>query len=309
MTLNVDTAHRPLVGRFGAILFGAAAVAALSAGPALAQDRGAERRQTGSAEQPEDGQNLPSAKEILKKYVEATGGEENYRNLKSQHATGKFNLPAAGMEGQFELFQQSPDKFLVLVTLPGMGQVQNGVNGETGWSVDPMSGPRLLEGQELKSMQREANMGIYLEPDKFYQSMEVKGTEDVSGKKAYHLVMTPKDGGKPTHAFFDMESGLMVRGMSTQESPMGEMNAETLMEDYRKTSDGKFMQPHKITTRVGGQEYTIVLDKIETNAEIPADRFEPPAEVKQLVEQKKAQQGNNAGGAGGAGGGSGNGGM
>ena len=108
-----------------------------------------------------DGLN-PPAEEVLKKYVEATGGAEAYEALKTQHASGTFSMPAMGMEGKFELFQEQPDKFLALVTLPGMGEIQTGLSGKTGWRTDPMQGPRLLEGEELKSLTRDADMRAVL---------------------------------------------------------------------------------------------------------------------------------------------------
>jgi hypothetical protein len=234
-----------------------------------------------------DRNDLPDARQILRKYVEATGGEEAYRNLRTQRATGTFNLAMAGMQGRFEMFQKTPDKFLVMVDLPGMGQLQNGVNGDIAWSVDPMSGPRLLEGEELRAAKREADMNIYLEPEKHYEKMEVKGTEEVRGSKAYHVVMTPREGRNPVEAYFDAESGLLVKQVVTQHGPMGEIKAENYLEDYRETADGKFKQPHKITTRAAGQEFVITLERIEVNAEIEDNRFEPPAEVKRLAERAR----------------------
>ena len=241
-----------------------------------------------SAATEEQQQNLPAAAEVLKKYVEATGGAEAYQALKTQHATGTFSMPAQGMEGTFELFQEQPDKFLALVTLPGMGEIQTGLNGATGWRTDPMQGPRLLDGEELKSLKRDADMQAALKPEEHYEKMEVKSVEEVNGEKAYHLVFTPKGSTNPIDSWYSVESGLQLKTASTQDTPMGQVKFENLLQDYRPIGeDGKLKQPHKIVTSGGGAEYVVTLQKVETNVTLPADRFSLPAEVKQLQERKE----------------------
>jgi outer membrane lipoprotein-sorting protein len=119
--------------------------------------------------------------------------------------------------------------------------------------------------------------------------MEVKGVEEVAGEKAYHLVFVPKGGGNAIDAWYSVESGLQLKTASTQETPMGEVKFENQLQDYKAIGeDGKLKQPHKIVTTGGGAEYIVTLEKVETNVELPADRFNPPAEVKQLMEQQEA---------------------
>ena len=271
-------------------LFASSAVVMAGFSMGLAQEAAQTQttRRPTEAQAAQAGENLPSAEEVLKKYVEATGGAEAYEALKTQHASGTFSMPAMGMEGKFELFQEQPDKFLALVTLPGMGEIQTGLSGKTGWRTDPMQGPRLLEGEELKSLTRDADMRAVLKPQDHYDSMEVKGIEDVNGEKAYHLVFTPKGGGNAIDAWYSVESGLQLKTASTQETPMGEVKFENQLQDYKAIgTDGKLMQPHKIVTTGGGAEYIVTLEKVETNIELPANRFEPPAEVKQLIEKEQ----------------------
>ncbi len=274
---------------FGLSALSAAFVAAaMFTLPVLAQE-GQARRPADAQAQDVSQDNLPSAEEILKKYVEATGGAEAYRALKTQHAAGKFSMPAMQMEGKFELFQEQPDKFLALIDLPGMGQIQTGLNGKSGWRTDPMQGPRLLEGEEMKSLTRDADLQAVLKPEEHYEKMEVKGIEDVKGQKAYHVVFTPKGGGNTIDTWYAVDSGLQLKTASTQETPMGDVKFENYLEDYRPIGeDAKLKQPHRIVTMGGGAEYVVTLDKIEVNVEHPADRFEPPAEVKQLLERQQA---------------------
>jgi len=41
--------------------------------------------------------------------------------------------------------------------------------------------------------------------------------------------------------------------------------------------------PHKVTQKAAGQEFSISIDKVEYNAEIPKEKFELPAEIKALM--------------------------
>src|SRR5688572_20649238 len=212
MSAEMTNRRRPLKG-IPALMAGAAVMLAGLMLPVVAQESTRQPAQAQTAQPPDA--KLPSAEEVLKKYIEATGGAEAYEALKTQHASGTFSMPAMQMEGKFELFQEQPDKFLALVTLPGMGEIQTGLNGKTGWRTDPMQGPRLLEGEELKSLGRDADMQAVLKPQDHYDSMEVKGIEDVNGEKAYHLVFTPKGGGNAIDAWYSVESGLQLKTSST----------------------------------------------------------------------------------------------
>src|SRR5688500_4526028 len=286
MSATATNAHARLTGL---VFLTAVAALALSL-PVFASQDGKKPQEAAPAEAPatQEQQDLPAAEEVLRKYVEATGGAEAYHALKTQHATGTFSMPVQGMEGTFELFQEQPDKFLAMVTLPGMGQIQTGLNGTTGWRTDSMQGPLLLEGEELKSLTRDADMQAALKPEEHYEKMEVKGVEDVNGEKAYHLVFTPKGSTNPIDAWYSVESGLQLKSASTQDTPMGQVKFENLLQDYRPIGeDGKLKQPHKIVTSGGGAEYVVTLEKVETNVELPADRFALPEEVKQLQERKE----------------------
>lgn len=234
--------------------------------------------------------NLPSAEEVLKKFAEATGGIDALKAQKNQHSVGKFAMPAMNIEGDFELFQENPDKFLVIIKLPGIGEIQTGLNGEVAWRVEPMQGPRLLEGEELKSVKLEADSHAALNFEEYYEEKKVVGIEEVNGEKAYHLVLKPKGLKHATDSWYSVESGLLLKSAGVQESPMGEVKVETFMSDYRPIGDGKLKQPHKITSSGGGAEFSITLEKVETNTDIPEGTFDMPEDIKKLMEKKDADQ-------------------
>jgi outer membrane lipoprotein-sorting protein len=67
----------------------------------------------------------------------------------------------------------------------------------------------------------------------------------------------------------------------TAQTPMGDQAVDSYASDYRK--EGEILMPHKIKQSVAGQEFTISFDSVTFNAEIPADKFALPDEIKALV--------------------------
>ena len=284
------------------LLLAAAAVLATGAVvfvPAVAQESPATTRQAQPGQMAQG--EMPTAEEVLKKYVEATGGEQAYRGMKSQTATGDFAMPDLGVTGgEFKVFQRAPDKLVTVVTIPGLGQIQQGVIGDLAYETGDVAPTRLLGPSERSALARSADPLAAVTPEKYYSSMEVAGVEPVDGKDAYRVVLTPKDGGEPGESYYDVETGLLVKSVETSDSPQGKVRAETTLSDYREVSSGglTMKQPHKLVVGSPMGSYQITIKSIELNPEIPDSRFEAPAEVKQLAEQKKGDkaQGGGTGG-------------
>jgi len=93
------------------------------------------------------GQSLPKAETILDRYVEVTGGKARYEKLKTQVSSGIVELSNPGMTGSFTIFRASPNRLYTIMELP-VGTVEEGVDGQVGWSKSPMMQPRIKQGQE-----------------------------------------------------------------------------------------------------------------------------------------------------------------
>jgi hypothetical protein len=93
-------------------------------------------------------------------------------------------------------------------------------------------------------------------------------------------VLTPKDG-QPETRYYDKKSFLLVRTNMIMKNEMGEIPAESSVSDYR-TVDGVLM-PFLVKQKVLGQEFTVTLQSVKTNVDIPKDRFAVPDDVKALA--------------------------
>jgi len=223
---------------------------------------------------------LPKAETILDKFVEATGGKAAYAEVQGDIPTGTMTFAAIGLPGKLVSYSQAPDKRLIEITLEGIGKLSEGVNGDVAWSMNAMQGPRLKEGEEKATTMLQARYNADAQWRDLYKTVETVGVEQVDGKDAYKVVLTFKSG-RPLTKWYDKDTNFVVKFAMTTQSPMGEIAVESLMSDYRK--EGDLITPHKMVMKAAGQDLAMNIDKVEYNPDLPKDKFDPPAEVKALM--------------------------
>src|SRR6202007_1848140 len=88
---------------------------------------------------------VPSADQILDKYVEASGGRAAWRKLNSRVSKGTIEVPAMNLSGTVEMREKAPNRLIVTVTMSG-AVFSQGFDGSAGWSSDPQNGLREQKG-------------------------------------------------------------------------------------------------------------------------------------------------------------------
>lgn len=228
---------------------------------------------------PAAAQQLPAAKELHDKYVQALGGADNIRKHTMLHATGNFEIPAQGVSGTIEIWGALPDKMVSVQDIPGIGTIKSGFDGTVGWQINPMTGASLLTGKQLDQAKQQSDLHAVLNPDKYIQSMETVEKTTFDGKDAYKVKVVTKSG-EEYFEFYDPTTGLNVGLTRKIESQMGPIEATTIVSDY-KDVDGQLV-PMKMRQSAMGFESVIVMSKIEFTGVDPA-LFELPSEVKALT--------------------------
>ena len=226
----------------------------------------------------ENGLLTPAA--LLARFIDATGGEEAWRSHTSSTYKGKFGISAMGMEGDMVVYAAAPNKVSIRIEMAGMGSMNQGYNGEAGWSENPMTGSALLEGDQLDQMVEQANFYGPLVYDEIYPSQETVELSEFNGESAYKLRLL-NAAGKETLQYFSEESGLLIGTQGMQSSDMGEAEVIAVIGDY-KDFDGLKL-PSKTTAEVMGMEITQTIDEV-TWDEVPENAFEPPPSIKALME-------------------------
>lgn len=228
---------------------------------------------------------LPKAETILDRSVEVTGGKAAFEKRHNEVMHGSMEFTGRGIKGTMTVYQAEPDKNLAIIEIEGIGKIESGSDGEIAWENSALQGPRIKQGDEKAGSLRDGTFNAALNWRKVYTKAETAGAETVEGHECYKVVLTPKEG-KPSAEFFDKKTGLMIKTMVTRNTPMGEINAEVVADDYRK--EGDVLIPHKLINRAAGQEFLIQVDSVEVNVNMPKDRFDLPPEIQGLL--KKAPQ-------------------
>jgi len=234
---------------------------------------------------------LPSGEELIEKYIAATGGRAAYEKVKSRTVQATLAVPAQKMSGQVIVYQKSPGLYLETATVAGAGTEQRGYDTKTGvgWSTSDMSGVRLVKGDELDHLRREADLQGDLDWKKQYSDAKTVGVEPVNGSDCYKVELTTKSGKTETR-YYDKSSGLLQRTVSEVTLPNGKIGIDASITDYRDVEGMKVAFKNTATLNVSGTqlEQVVTLDKIEMNPNIPDAKFAAPESVKKLIEKEKA---------------------
>jgi zinc protease len=227
---------------------------------------------------------LPTGEKVLDQYVEATGGKAAYEKVKNRVAKGTLTVEGAGVSGKTTVIEAEPNKKLTTVDLGANGKFSEATDGKVAWEISGITGERLIEGDEKETTILDATFNGELNWKQKYTKVECTGVEDVDGKPAYKVVLTPK-AGKPSTQYYDKVSHLLVKQVDTKSTPMGEITGEVFPSDYRKV-DG-ILIPHKSKQKVLTQTIVITMSEIKQNVDLPADTFNVPDGIKELIEKAK----------------------
>jgi hypothetical protein len=230
---------------------------------------------------------LPEGKAVIEKYIEATGGRAAHEKVRTRVVNSTLDIPAAGIKGTSQSYNAAPNKVYIVVDLGAAGREERGSDGTVVWEKTTTGGPRVInDPKELAFWRRAFDIDSDLRLDEYYSSVETKGVEDVNGKPAYKVELTAKSGGTETR-YYDKDSGLLVKAQQVVPTPMGQIPSVSMPSDYRDVDGVKI--PHKAEETIAGQvKINATLDKVEHNADIPAEKFQLPPDVKVLVDKAAA---------------------
>jgi zinc protease len=217
---------------------------------------------------------IPSADQIIDKYVQAIGGKAAIEKQTSRVSKGSFELPAFGASGTAEIFEKAPNKGLAVITVAGFGVVQEGFDGKVGWGQDPQNGLREKSGAELAAAKLDAEFHKPTKIKQLYPKLAVKGKDKVGDHEVYVVEATPVEGSAETW-YFDTTTGLMLRRDTVREGPQGRQEIQEFLDGYKEVDGVKLpFSIRQVTTA-----FTIDIKIEEVNHNVPIDdaKFNKPA--------------------------------
>ena len=225
--------------------------------------------------------------ELIKKNIDARGGIQKLKALKSIKATGK--MTQQGLEIPISVQQKRPSMVRIDVTFQGKSFAQ-GYNGEIGWKIDPFQGssePEKVADDDLKDLEEQADIdGALVDYKEKGNTVELIGKEDMEGTPVYKLKVTLKKG-DVRYVYLDAENYLDLKVTSKRKTPGGEIDIDQYLGNYKAVNGVLF--PFSVEAKVKGQTVNqITLEKIEADVAIDDSIFKMPAAKPQ--EKPKAEE-------------------
>jgi len=215
---------------------------------------------------------LPSADDILNKYVQAVGGAAALEKITSRIETGTVNV--GGRDLAVEVFAKVPNKRIAIVHTPN-GDTITAFDGHTGWLGNPgPRPPREMSRQETETVSFDAAFRRPTELKTMFAQFRVRPSEKINGHDAVQVIGLNQDQ-PPTRLFFDKDSGLLVRTIRYAQTPVGRNPTQIDYADYRE--EGGVKIPLQWTVARPGGRFTIQISKVEQNVPIADSKFEKPA--------------------------------
>lgn len=230
---------------------------------------------------PADGtaQDLPAAQDVIDRYVAAVGGRDVITAGVSTRASGTLEIPGMGISGEMLVVRGPGGSMTTRVTIPGMGEMLSGYTGEVGWSLDAMTGARLLEGGELEAMREQADPLYEARDASLFSSFETVGEKEYDGEACWevHYVFVS---GREASECFSKDSGLVIASIATQESPMGDVEVVSRIGEYRRF--GEMLVPTSVKQSMMGQEQIVTIGEVVIG-DVDLSLLEPPAAILTLI--------------------------
>jgi hypothetical protein len=195
----------------------------------------------GRAEDTKPETGLPSAAEVLFKYIGALGGERNLKKITTRLITAEQDVPTGpgGVNptpAQVEVYEKAPN-LVLRVAKTKKATLLSGFDGTAAWGQDPKG--RVVPLVELESVRERRSADFYepLDIVKEYSDLKVDGIEKVGAAEAYVVVGQPSEG-IPVRLYFDTKSGLLLRRFTIVPTVAGDSPFEVDYEDYRDAGNG-----------------------------------------------------------------------
>ena len=218
---------------------------------------------------------LPSVEHVFDKYRRAIGGAAAIKKHRSRRIVGRFELTAQAIGGPLEIVSAAPDRLLLRMELGGLGRVERGFDGKTGWSIDPGIGPRLLDGRELDELRHSADFYSELKDLSQFASATVAERAVFEDKDCY-VVKLVRPSGVEVIEYYDAGTGLLAGSRMNSTSAMGSIPTTLVVDEYK--AFGGLLMPTKARQRAMGVEWVLITTSVEHD-NVSSDAFAAPPEI------------------------------
>lgn len=215
---------------------------------------------------------LPTADEILDKYLQAVGGRDAVLKITSRAEKASLSVPG-GPEVPIDVFAKAPNARLSTMHMRD-GDSITAFDGHHGWLSNPGRPARPMTDQESYVASLDADLHFAADVKQMFASFRVPPAVKIGDRDVY-LVLGVNEGKPPVRMFFDEESGLLVRMIRYTDTPLGRNPSQVDYADYRAADGVKI--PFRWTLARPAQRFTIQVSEVKQNIPLEDSQFVMPA--------------------------------
>lgn len=214
-----------------------------------------------------------TAADVIGNYINVMGGKDKLLSIKNVYMEGSMDMNGTPTTIKYYIVNKKAVRYEYIVN--GMSSYYIFTN-DSGWMFSPMMGQKQaqsLSASVVRSMQPELDPeGLLINYASNGYKIELKGKDDVAGKRAYRIFEKLTDSLSNTY-YIDTATFYILR-ISTSTIADGkpiEMSRD--FGDYRKNVDGyTFPMSMGVGMIMGGQ---VKFSAVKVNSDIDPDLFKP----------------------------------
>ena len=233
--------------------------------------------------------NAQTVDDIIAKNIQARGGLEKLKAVKSLRTTVKFS--DGSFRAEFRQENKRPGKVREEFIVQGMAQIQ-AYDGKTGWQISPFSGrrdPDLMSQDDMKSLIVDGDMdGPLVDYKEKGHKAELVGHDSMEGTDCFKIKLTMKNG-DVRYYYLDTDSHLEIK-VEVQTTIRGALQeSELYYGDYEQVNGIYYPFAVEQAQKGSSSRQQFSVEKIEQNVDLDDALFTMPAAKS---EAKKPSAGN-----------------
>jgi hypothetical protein len=221
--------------------------------------------------------NAQSVDEIIAKNIQAKGGLEKLKAVKTLRTTVKFS--DGGFRAEFRQQNKRPSKVREEFVIQGMAQIQ-AYDGKTGWQISPFGGrkdPDLMSQDDMKSLIVDADIdGPLVDYKEKGHQAELVGHDSMEGTDCYKIKLSMKNG-DVRYYYLDTDSYLELK-VEIQTTIRGALQeSELYYGDYEQVNGIYYPFAVEQAQKGSSSRQQFSVEKIEQNVDLDDSIFAMPA--------------------------------
>lgn len=215
--------------------------------------------------------------QVIAKNIQARGGLEKLKAIKSLRTTVKFS--DGSFRAEFRQENKRPGKVREEFIVQGMAQIQ-AYDGKTGWQISPFSGrrdPDLMSQDDMKSLIVDGDIdGPLVDYKEKGHKAELVGHDSMEGTDCFKIKLSMKNGDM-RYYYLDTDSYLELK-VEVQTTIRGALQeSELYYGDYEQVNGIYYPFAVEQAQKGSSSRAQFSVEKIEQNVDLDDALFSMPA--------------------------------